>query len=473
MTFETALNASQHRQAVKSIKTAKQKRSNHPMKYTLVFLLLLAIGGPVAQASSAPNPFESTSIYEVNLRQFTEAGDLTAFEKHLPRLQELGVDVLWFMPVQPIGVLKRKGTLGSPYSVSDYRAFNPEFGTIEQFAALVDRCHEMGFSVLIDWVANHCAWDNALLEQHPDWFTRDEKGAMKPPVDDWSDVVEFDDHNKDFWDYMSRSLVYWIEHTGVDGFRCDVAGMMPMEFWDYARTIIDPASQKVHERPAFMLAEWEGAHVHGPFDASYSWDVYRAFNGLVDGTRDVAYLDELLDKEAAEYPLGTKRMRFTTNHDENTWNGTVAERLGDSADLFTVLSFTLPGWPLVYNGQETGLDHRLEFFEKDLIPWQDHPRQSLFQTLLALRKQSPALQVASTVGLGYRRIKQSGTFAFMREGGGETLLVVAALPGLDGRFDFPQDASAEHWLRLNGEAPQGPSLQLPALGWEIFRLQRP
>jgi glycosidase len=441
------------------------------MKMTLCTALLLG-GLSMCQAASAPNPFESTSIYEVNLRQFTPDGNLSAFEEHLPRLKQLGVDVLWFMPVQPIGLEKRKGTLGSPYSVQDYRQFNPEFGGIEEFRGLVTRCHEMGFSVLIDWVANHCAWDNELLKTHPEWFTTDESGSMKAPVADWSDVVEFDDRNPEFWQYMSESLAFWIDETGVDGFRCDVAGMMPLAFWEHARGVLDPVSMRVHGRPAFMLAEWEGADLHGPFDASYSWDLYRAFNGLVDGSRTPQYLDELLEKEAAEYPPRAKRMRFTTNHDENTWNGTVEERLADAADLFTVLSFTLPGWPLVYNGQEAGLNHRLEFFEKDEIVWKEHPRRSLFEVLLQLRKTSPALAGTASSAPGYQRLEQKDAFAFLRQSELETLLVVVALPNQSGRFHLPEDLQGETWTRLNGEPLDGNTLQLPPLGWEIFRSVR-
>ncbi|MCK4548385.1 MAG: alpha-amylase, partial [Candidatus Eisenbacteria sp.] len=354
----------------------------------------------------------NAGIYEVNVRQYSPGGTFAEFEKHLPRLKEMGIGILWFMPVHPIGEAKRKGTLGSYYSIKDYYAVNPEFGTLEEFTSLVSKIHEMGMHVIIDWVPNHSAWDNPLTMEHPDWYTKDEDGNMVPPVPDWSDVVDFNYDNRELWDYMIEAMKFWVRDVDVDGFRCDVAGMVPPEFWDRVRAELDAI------KPVFMLAEAESPDLHTKaFDMTYAWKSFGLLNRMAESPGMVSSLDTHLKQDANAYPPDAYRMRFTTNHDENSWNGTVWERLDGGVKTFAVLTMTLPGMPLVYSGQEAGLDHRLEFFEKDLIPWRDHELEDLYSTLLNLKKENQALWNGVQGGrlLRIRTSHDRFVFAFVRE----------------------------------------------------------
>ncbi len=325
-------------------------------------------------------------IYEVNLRQFTEEGTFKAFAEHLPRLKELGVDILWFMPIHPIGELNRKGTLGSYYSVKDYTAVNPEFGTLDDFKNLVKEIHSIGMYVIIDWVANHTAWDNVWVEKYPEFYTQDEKGNFVPPVDDWSDVIDLNFENKMLWEKMAEALKFWIEECDIDGYRCDVAGMVPVEFWNYVRPQLDEL------KPVFMLAEWDTPEMHyEAFDMTYDWELHKIMNRIYIGENNVKTLVDHLEKDRRRFPEYAIRMQFTDNHDENTWNGTVFERLGNAAETFAVLTYTIPGMPLIYTGQEAGLDKRLQFFEKDPIDWKFHRFADLYKKLNHLRRNNSLL----------------------------------------------------------------------------------
>lgn len=431
---------------------------------------------PAAAPAVAPSrPARERAIYEVNLRQCTPEGTIAAFREHLPRLRELGVGILWFMPVQPVGVLNRKGSLGSPYSIRDYRAVDPAYGTLDEFRALVDDCHEHGFLVLLDWVANHCAWDNAVVAEHPDWMSRGEDGAMMPPVPDWSDVADFDYSQPGLRAWMAGNMAWWLRETGLDGFRCDVAGMVPIEFWREAKPVLDAV------KPVFLLAEWEEPQLHEIFDMTNSWDLYHGFDRVAQGLGgwNADSLDALLQDEARRYPPDAVRMRFTTNHDENSWNGTVDERLGAAADLFTVLTWTLPGMPLVYSGQEAGLDRRLSFFDKDSIDWKTHPRAELFARLARLKSGCPALTPAPAQPPAYRRLRPEGgdplAWAFLREGGGEALLCVANLSGEERAVVLDDPALAGPWTDIEGHGPGSMparrELTLPPWGWHLSRLR--
>lgn len=427
-----------------------------------------------APAATVPVPARDRAIYEVNLRQYTPRGTIAAFREHLPRLQELGVGILWLMPVQPVGVLHRKGSLGSPYSIRDYRAVDPAYGTLDEFRALVAECHRMGFLVILDWVANHCAWDNAVVGEHPDWMSKDEDGKMLPPVPDWSDVVDFDYSKPGLDAWMADNMDWWLRETDLDGFRCDVAGMLPLEFWVQAK----PALEAV--KPVFLLAEWEEPELHQVFDMTYSWDLYHGFDRVAQGEGgwNADSLDALLRDEARRYPPDALRMRFTTNHDENSWNGTVDERLGAAADLFSVLSWTLPGMPLVYSGQEAGLDRRLSFFDKDSIDWRPHPRAELFASLARLKADCPALKPSLATAPGYRRLRTAHgdplAWAFLREGGGESLLCVANLSAVERAVVLEDPALAGPWTDIEGHGsdamPARRELKLPPWGWHLSRL---
>ncbi|RPI70311.1 MAG: alpha-amylase, partial [Ignavibacteriales bacterium] len=327
----------------------------------------------------------NSTIYEVNLRQYTEEGTFKSFEEHLPRLKEMGVEILWFMPIHPIGEKNRKGSLGSYYSIQDYTAVNPEHGTVEDFKSLVDKIHEMDMYVIIDWVANHTAWDNVWVKEHPEFYTRDSLGNFVPPVADWADVIDLNFDNKELWTYMIDAMKFWVEEYDIDGYRCDVAGMIPIEFWLEARKELDEI------KPVFMLAEaWE-PELHRAFDMTYSWDIHHLMSEIAKGKKNGDDLKQRLEKEKEMYPESAFRMQFTSNHDENTWNGTVREKFGNGEEAFAALTFIIPGMPLIYSGQEAGLDKRLEFFEKDPIVWKDDNYKNLYGTLCRLKENNKAL----------------------------------------------------------------------------------
>lgn len=326
-------------------------------------------------------------IYQINIRQFTNEGTLIAAEAKLARLKELGVDILWLMPIHPIGEKNRKGSLGSPYAVRDYRAVNPEFGTFVDLKRFVDRAHALGMRVILDWVANHSAWDNPLVTQYPDWYERDWKGDFHPTSWwDWSDIIEFDYSKRELRQYMADSMAFWVREAGVDGFRCDVAAYVPIDFWNEVRRELDQI------KPVFMLAEAASRDMHyEAFDATYGW-------GLHSATHDVARKGASVDALAGHYseqdnlfPRGSMRMVFTSNHDKNSWEGTEFEMFGDGVRAAIVLTFVGDGIPLIYNGQEAGNAKRLAFFERDPIVWRQHPHEALFKQLIKLKTDHSAL----------------------------------------------------------------------------------
>ncbi|MFH1295842.1 MAG: alpha-amylase family glycosyl hydrolase [Bacteroidota bacterium] len=368
-----------------------------------------------------PEWSKNVTIYEVNIRQFTPEGTFLALEEHLPRLQQMGIKILWLMPIQPIGLEKRKGSLGSYYSIRDYYGINPEFGTLEDFKRLVARVHELGMYVIIDWVANHTAWDNALITTHPGWYKKDSLGNIISPVDDWSDVAGLDYSQRELWTYMNEALSYWIRECDIDGYRCDVAGMIPVAFWN--QTV--PELNKIKE--VFMLAEWETPEMHDTaFDATYSWDFYHLMNQIARGELNPGKIDSLLDAERKTYPVDAYRMRFTSNHDENSWNGTVYERLGEGAEAFAALTFTFPGIPLIYTGQEAALNKRLPFFEKESIAWGNFPLGDFYTKLVGLKASHPALWSGDDGGefVRIRTSADTAIFAFIRTLGDDRVLSI-------------------------------------------------
>lgn len=368
-----------------------------------------------------PEWSRNLSIYEVNVRQYSEGGTFREFEEHLPRLKEMGVGILWFMPIHPIGEEHRKGTLGSYYSVKNYYAVNSEFGSLEEFRVLVEKIHDMGMYVIIDWVANHSAWDNELTREHPDWYIRDVHGRFVPPIDDWSDVIDFNYSMPGLWYYMADAMRFWVEEVGVDGFRCDVAGMVPLEFWNFVRAELDKI------KPVFMLAEWEAPEAHDyAFDMTYGWTLYHLMKRIAKGLAPASAIGSHLGHETQRYPKSAYRMYFTSNHDENSWNGTVFERLGAGAVAFAVLAATLDGMPLVYSGQETGLDKRLEFFEKDMIPWHEHILIDFYTRLLNLKQENRALWNGEYGGdvTWVHTTNDANVFAFVREKDGDKVFVI-------------------------------------------------
>jgi glycosidase len=356
---------------------------------------------------------KNATIYEVNIRQYTPEGTFAAFQKHLPELKKLGVDILWLMPINPIGVLNRKGSLGSYYSIQDYKAVNPEFGTLEDFNKLVSEIHKLGMHVIIDWVANHTAWDNVWVKSHPEFYTKDVKGNFVPPVADWTDVIDLNYDNKELWNFMIDAMNYWIKESGIDGFRCDVAAMVPTEFWIEARKHFTKSKKNI-----FMLAEANENYLHQVFDMTYNWPLKDLMNDVAQGKKNPDAIKEYFVNEKKEYNKDDYRMVFTTNHDENSWNGTEYERLGDAAETFAVLCGTVKGMPLIYTGQEAGMNKRLRFFDKDTVDWKPNKMREIYTKLNELKKNNKALWNGAAGGeMNFINTGNENILAFAREKG--------------------------------------------------------
>jgi glycosidase len=372
----------------------------------------------------------NATIYEVNLRQFTAEGTIAAFREHLPRLKDLGVDILWFMPVHPIGLKDRKDgpdCLGSYYSIKDYRAINPEFGTEQEFIDLVKEIHSMGMRVILDLVPNHTARDHPWIAQNPDWYEWADDGTPVGPFD-WSDVAQLNWKNPEVWDAMLGDMLYQVRKWNIDGFRCDVAGMVPVEFWERAILELNEVKE------VFMLAEDEGYSVFldRAFHANYAWELSNdIMNGLTQGRRTINDLMTYLEKERRTIVRRGYRMMFTSNHDENSWVGTEFDRMGDAVRVMAVFKFTFENsFPLIYSGQEVGFDKKLRFFQKDTILCDDpHGFTPFYQTLTTLKKNNEALANGEFGGRMVRvnSNEQDKVLAFVREKNGNQVFTVLNL----------------------------------------------
>ena len=425
----------------------------------LAFFILLGIPSlPYAQSSDSLIPRNLSArharlsedwvrrgvIYEVNTRSFSAAGNFAGVEQRLAELKKLGVTILWIMPIHPVGVLNRKGSLGSQYSVQDYYAVNPEFGTLDDFQRLLKNAHKLGFHLIIDLVANHTAWDSKLIHEHPDWFTKDSTGKIVPPNPDWTDVADLDYSQPGLRRYMIGMMKYWVRDIGVDGFRCDVAEMVPLDFWEDARAALDSI------KPVMMLAE--GAyppHHLKAFDASYGWNTYKVLAPMITGKSSVLALDTVLSIEKAAYPEGSLRMRFSSNHDENAWDAPDVKKFGTrGAMLAAVIVNTLPGIPLIYNGQEVGSAKTLKLFEKIPIDWKDGSEfRNLYAALFELRKNDPAFSEGAMIRIPASNPRR--VYAFARVSGANKFLI--ALNFDSTAFDGSMDLSSPKLL-LNDHA---------------------
>ena len=363
-----------------------------------------------------------SNVYEVNVRQYTREGTFRAFAKHLPRLKEMGVEILWFMPVTPISKTDRKGTLGSYYAVADYRAINPEFGTMEDFKALVKEAHERGFKVIIDWVPNHTGADHAWLTSNPNFYHTDSSGKARYAFD-WSDTRELNYDNMALRDSMVAAMQYWIRETNIDGFRVDVAGEVPTDFYE------DCIPKLRAMKELFLLAEADKPELHrAGFDASYPWEFFQISKQIAAGERTLFAIDSLLTRQDSAYPANAFRLYFTSNHDENSWNksdfGTFP---GQQHAAFAVLTQTLGrSIPLVYSGQEEPVLRAISFFEKDNMNFRRYRRARFYKTLLQLRRRNPALAADAP----FRRINagnDSAIYAYTRGSGPNRIAVVLNL----------------------------------------------
>ena len=414
-----------------------------------------------------PDWAKNANIYEVNLRQYTEEGTIAAFQKHLPRLQKMGVDILWFMPIYPIGELKRKGTLGSYYSVKDFKAVNPDHGTIKEFKALVKTIHDMGMKVILDWVPNHSAWDNAWITDHPDWYTYD-KDTITHPLDPnsgnptgWTDVADLNYDNPEMRKAMIDALKFWVTDVDVDGYRCDVAGFVPNDFWKQAITALN------QEKHVFMLAEWddEPAHFENGFHMNYSWKFKEVIKEIAHGKQNAADVWAFYEEQEKKFPEQAIHMYFITNHDENSWNNYPAI-LGDAEEALAILAFTFDGMPLIYSGQESGLKDTISFFHKDLFEWGDFKNEAFYSSLLSLKHENKALANGIYGGkMQAIQVENENIFAFSREKEGNKIDVYINLSKEEQTIAIEADQTTMKIKMQQGKIVAGENLSMVLKPW--------
>jgi glycosidase len=451
----------------------------------VALLICLAACSPETKAAAVPAAADTAShaawsrnavIYEVNVRQYTPEGTLKALQTHLPRLKDLGVDILWVMPVQPIGVKNRKGVLGSYYAIANYTAINPELGTEADFKAFVDAAHQQGMKVLLDWVANHTAFDHPWITAHKDYYVTKSDGTIINARDnenhdtDWTDVAELNYDNAALRRAMIGEMRWWVDKMGIDGFRCDVAGGVPTDFWVDARRELQAVRPDV-----FMLAEAEDPRLHAAFDMTYGWEMHHLLNEIAKGKKNTAALDAYFAKQDSLYGRSAYRMYFTTNHDENSWNGSEFERMGPNhVPAFVVSATAQNSMPMLYTGQEASLKKRLRFFEKDTVDWSGPSLASFYHALFDLKHTQPALANGAWGG-GQTALKTTGgdrVYAFTRTRGANTVVtavnfgdapVSAAYQGLAQPGDYT-DWFSKAKVAL---AAQG-SVEVPAHGYRVL-----
>jgi len=376
-----------------------------------------------------PDWAKSANIYEVNIRQYTEEGTFHAFKSHLPRLKQMGVDILWFMPIFPISFTKRKGSLGSYYAVSDFRNTNPNFGTLAEFKHIIDDAHHLGMRVILDWVPNHTGWDHPWITDHPDYYTKDKNGNISDPLDGnklslgWEDVADLNYDNDQMRSAMVEDMIFWLEKYHIDGFRHDMALLVPLDFWK--ETIVKLKNVK---KDLFMLAESENPdHLnHRCFNAIYGWSIHHLLNDIAIGKKKASSIDDWYIRERQKIHHGVF-MHFTSNHDENSWSGSEIERMGETHKAFAVLVNTIDGIPLLYSGQEEPFPRRLAFFEKDNIAFKDYAYADFYRKLFELKHQQAALWNADYGGKLIRIMPNDNIFAFEREKGDSKVTVIINL----------------------------------------------
>lgn len=438
------------------------KKLRHLIPLFLVLSLLSCSTrkeSPILQTGVVhPEWSRNAVIYEVNLRQYTDEGTIKAFQNHLPRLKELGVDILWFMPINPISEKNRKGKLGSYYAVKNYKEVNPEFGTIADFKEMVEKAHEMGFKVILDWVANHTGCDNLWVKKHPNWYVKDSLGKIVSPFD-WTDTYKLDYTKMDMRAAMLDAMKFWVKECDIDGFRCDVAFEVPTDFWDEARKELDSI------KPMFMLAEAEKPELNKKaFDMSYNWPLKDLMTKIVKGPKDAGKaqyvhkkdsadsetnkvkaaeeLDKLLAHQDSIFPKDAYLMNHITNHDLNSWEGTEFDRLGEGVRAFAVLTYTLKGMPLIYTGQEVGMNRALKFFEKDKAPdWTKNETFEFYKKLNELKHTQAALSAGDKGGEMVRYFTDSpNVYIFARKLPASEVLVYLNLGKEPATLSFKRNA---------------------------------
>ncbi|MBW8360588.1 MAG: alpha-glucosidase C-terminal domain-containing protein [Kaistella sp.] len=418
-----------------------------------------------------PDWVKNATLYELNVRQFSEEGTFKAVEQQLPRLKEMGIDTIWLMPVHPIGVINRKGSLGSYYSVKDYLGINPEFGTEEDFRDLVEAIHEHGMYVILDWVANHSSWDNALVTDHPDWYMRSRNGTLQStPWRDYDDIIDFDYSRPELRKYMTDALKFWVREYDIDGYRCDVASFVPIDFWENARTELDTI------KPVFMLAEAEDKELHRKaFDATYNWTLWNILHQIAINNKSAKTLGEAyIAEHVSIFPKEGIRMNFIDNHDKNSWEGNQYINFGEALKAATVFTVMMDGMPLVYNGQEAGLGRSLKFFERDPIEWKKHENEALYTTLFELKHKNQALWNGSRGGEMVRIMndRMDQVISFVREKNGDKVLAFFNLSIETVQVNFETSFDSGMYTNLFTEKPQqvAEKLALTMEPWEFVVL---
>lgn len=410
---------------------------------------------------------ENSVIYEANIRNYSPEGTFNAFTKDIPELKKLGVKVIWLMPIYPISLKNRKATgdlsvedikdpkerekyLGSYYAISDYTAINPDLGTEADFKELVKTAHDNGIYVILDWVANHTGWDHKWITEHPEYYHKNAKGEVTDPLNPetgkswgWTDVAHLDYTSKVLYEPMKNEMLYWVKEQGVDGFRCDVADNVPTEFWEY--TI--PKLNEV--KPVFMLMESEKNYLfNGLFDMGYGWKFHHLMNDIAKGKKTIKDWDALVAQVGKEYKKEDIWMNFTSNHDENAWNGTEYERMGNGAEAFAALTYVMPGMPLIYTGQEYDLKRRMKFFEQDPIAKQKGKMFGIYEKLGKLKNENPALNGGKKAA-AYKRIATSedaSVLAFERENGKDKVIYMANLSAAAKSFTAPVEGEYTNYM---------------------------
>lgn len=408
--------------AENEVKRNDYKMSADPKEGSVIDSVMtdISVSDPILEKTTA-SWLDTCVLYEVNVRQYTKEGTFKAFEKHLDRLKNMGINTLWFMPIHPISETKRKGTLGSYYAVSDYMGVNPEFGTIEDFQHLVDKAHSMGFKVIIDWVANHTGWDNAWVKDHDDWFVHDDSGNITSPYD-WTDTAELNFDNYEMRAQMIKSMQYWVEEVGIDGFRCDHAIGVPASFWNAAVYKLKSINSEI-----MMLAEVSAAQglTKYAFDCCYNDALYGQSVSIKGGVATSTIMQGMTLN--ANYVEGSFPMNYLDNHDKNSYEGSIVDRFGDSYEPLLALSFLAPGFPLIYTSNEQGYDHEIQFFEKDTVVWEDDKKYENFITALSkLKAENEALSSTNT-DLEFIDVSNTHAFAFSRTLNGNTVIYLSNL----------------------------------------------
>ena len=422
-------------------------------------------------ADGPPGWLQQGNIYEVNVRQYTPEGTFNAFAKHLPRLKEMGVQTLWFMPIQPIGKEGRKGALGSYYAVSDYRAVNPEFGTMQDWKALVAKIHGNGMKVIIDWVPNHTAPDHPWVKEHPDFYYRDSAGIPTYQAGtDWTDTRKLDFRNMQMADSMIQAMKYWVAETDIDGFRCDHAQGPGKDFWKKCNAELKKMKNLL------LLAEAEDEWVYDSgFDMSYAWKIFHATVDIAGGKRPANALDTVLKQQDSIFSDKGLFLYFTSNHDENSWNkADYATMPGASHAPFGVLTQTFDqAVPLIYSGQEEPVLDSISFFYKDTIPFEKLQRASYYKILLNLRKGNPALAANAS----FKKLSTSNDaamYAYEREKDGNRVLVILNLSRQAQQFTWREKPSAREWFNVFSQIkePVDRGFGIEPWGYAVYEIRK-